>query len=671
METEATAAIAATPEDRELPPPKQISTRELPQILELHREWLVTDQTSGKQADLSGAQLQAADLTGADLRRAILHKTNLAGAELFMVDFQNASLSQANLANANLLGAQFRRADLQGTIFDGAIGLQLSQMAGADLRGAVLPAELSESAAIAGVRQSSGSAATMLAATLSLCVLACARVLTATDAQLIKDSSVLPLLRLGNAFPIMAFFLVTPVLLLGICIALQLLLFRLWEAVEESPEAFPSGKRLADCSPWIVMALGFRQFEWLRSHRAALSWMEAAIASFVAYWIPPCVLIVFWARYLTFQELHGAILDVLLVVFAIGLATILPVLNARKLFRQAMLSESAKSFLADSALRPRAALALAVGLILSLLSVGVIYGAPHARKGSAGMATWAADVLWLVHFDPYPNLAEQDISTRAPHPPLAAPSNTSDQDEALAQTQGVRLRGRNLRHAQAYRAFLAKADLWDANLESADLSESDLRLADLHKSSLRSALLNRAQLSRANLEGSDLRGASLFRANLGEANLSSASLSDSNLNEANLAMANLYGADLHGSQFSNANLEGADLRGAILEHAMLADAKLQSSYLSSAKLLQADLRRAHLDHAFLTQADLRQADLRGALLHEAIVTDADLRGANLEGADLRGASGLTVSQICSAHINSETQLDDSLALQVAETCPQK
>ena len=69
------------------------------------------------------------------------------------------------------------------------------------------------------------------------------------------------------------------------------------------------------------------------------------------------------------------------------------------------------------------------------------------------------------------------------------------------------------------------------------------------------------------------------------------------------------------------------------------------------------------------QADLRQADLRGADLRGATLADSILSGANLDGADLRGASGLTVEQVCSAHIDSETQLDDSLALQVNDHCP--
>ena len=293
-----------------------VSAQELPEILASHLQWLDSDPASGKQADLSAAQLEGIDLTGADLRRAILRKTNLAGADLFLTQLQDAVLAQANLARANLLGTQLQRADLREATLDDAAGIELSQLAGANLRGAILPVSISESAAIQCVRQLSQRAAFMLMAILSLCMLACLRVVTATDAQIIKSSSALPLQHAGNALPMVAFFLIAPVLLLGLCIALHLRLFRLWGTIEALPAIFPSGQDLADCGPWMVMALGFGRFEWLRGRRSALSWLESVIAGFLAYWVLPITLLVFWARYLSAQDLHGSILHVLLIVCA-------------------------------------------------------------------------------------------------------------------------------------------------------------------------------------------------------------------------------------------------------------------------------------------------------------------------------------------------------------------
>ena len=258
------------------PPGQPIRHHELRGILAQHLQWLVSDKAAGRQADLSGAQLEEIDLTGADLEYAVMRKTNLGGADLFRAQLQHALLAQANLARANLLSAELCWADLQGANFEGAAGLIFSQLAGANLRGAVLPTSMSESGAAAHVHQLAKRVATMLVALLSLCVLAMARIVTTTDIQLIRNSSAVPVLHLGNALPMMAFFLVTPVVLVGLCIALHLRLLRLWEAVEASPAVFPSGRRLANCGPWIVMALGFDQFKWIRGHSAVLSRFESA-----------------------------------------------------------------------------------------------------------------------------------------------------------------------------------------------------------------------------------------------------------------------------------------------------------------------------------------------------------------------------------------------------------
>ena len=647
-------------------PPALVSKEELPKILDSHRLWLSSDGAEGKRADLTGAKLQDADLTGADLRRAILSKTDFAGAELFMAQLQEASLEQADLSRTNLLGAEFSRADLRGARLDEAKGVQLNQFSGSNLREASLPESLSEAAAIADARRITRSAAGMLAGLLLFCVLSCLRAVTARDAQLIRDSATLPVPLLKNFLPMTAFFLITPVLLLSVFIALHRRLFRVWEAVETLPAVLPSGKQLAECGPWLVIALGFREFEWLRGRRTALNWIEATIASLSAYWVTPLALLVFWARELTFQDSHLAMLNVFLLAAAIEMAAVLPVLNTRKPFSEGALTLSAKSLAKHSPLRMAAG--PIVGLALTLLSFGTIWGAPHAgnkgaQSNAKSIASWPADILWSAHLDPYPNLAERDVSTK--------PVNWSTADEMVAGTSGARLHDRNLRHALAYRAYFAKAELWQSNLDGSDFSLADLRLADLHRSSLEGALLNQAELEQTNLEAVDLRGAMLVKADLNQSNLSFALLAGARLDDAKLEHASLYQANLQSAQLANTNFAGADLRGASLNLSKLDDANLEGAYLSSTHFLSAELRRTSLKNSFLTQADLRQADLRRSDLRGAIVTDADLHGANLEGANLLGVSGLTAAQVCSAHFNVETQFDDTLAMQVNQICPQK
>ena len=73
---------------------------ELNKILELHRKWLSSEDSTAR-----------ADLRNADLRNAYLH-----GATLECAILNDANLRNANLSGANLFGATLRGADLEGTI---------------------------------------------------------------------------------------------------------------------------------------------------------------------------------------------------------------------------------------------------------------------------------------------------------------------------------------------------------------------------------------------------------------------------------------------------------------------------------------------------------------------------------------------------------------------------
>ncbi len=84
---------------------------DLKQILADHKLWL-NDSSTGKRANLFGADLSVADLSGADLRDADLYGANLSGANLRSANLRSADLSGANLRNANLSGADLSGADL-------------------------------------------------------------------------------------------------------------------------------------------------------------------------------------------------------------------------------------------------------------------------------------------------------------------------------------------------------------------------------------------------------------------------------------------------------------------------------------------------------------------------------------------------------------------------------
>ncbi len=74
----------------------------------------------------------------------------------------------------------------------------------------------------------------------------------------------------------------------------------------------------------------------------------------------------------------------------------------------------------------------------------------------------------------------------------------------------------------------------------------------------------------------------------------------------------------------------------------------------------ANLENAQLYEANLEGAVLQSADLRGAWLWKAHMAGAVLDGAHLEGADLTGASGLTVAQLQTAHMDKATKLPENV-----------
>ncbi|HEY4579725.1 MAG TPA: pentapeptide repeat-containing protein [Candidatus Acidoferrales bacterium] len=668
METEVEASLAPASETAvdEVVPVQDSERLEAPaatpsalqEILEQHRVWLQSNGGAGQQANLCRGIFTGADLTDVNLRDAVLHQAVLKGADLLLTDFQGASLLQADLQGANLLGARFQDANLQGANLEEATGLQGEQLAGANLFGAALPAHISVPAGLQHVRALARMCGWLIVSVAAVSALAWLRIMTTADVQLLTNAPVLPLLGLQNLLPLAPFYLCGPVVMLGLYFAFHLCLQRLWDTAAAQPAIFPDGRRLDACLPWFARWPARGRMKWLREHNPSLASLEAGISMLLLYWVVPATIVLFWARYLTLQDLRGTMLHVLLVVTAASAALYFTHAASRAYRRSSPSSGPGKYTWKGAAIIP------GFGLVLVLLSFGAIRGVPHddrrTPESNWGVQSWAADLLWWAGYTPTAQFAESDVSIK--------PLDWTGRDEDLLRVEGARLNGLRLRYIQAYGAFFAKAHLWQADLAHAYLSEADLRDANLRQADLQAAALDRARLNRAVLQEADLQGANLTQADLRDANLSRALLAGALLLDAKLDGANLYASDLRNAVLQRASLQHADLRDANLEGADLSMAILRQAYLSSAKMAGARLQAAQLAQAFLTQADLRRADLRGAGLQGAILNGANLTGANLQEVDLRGALGLTASQICSAASVRQIQLDETLQRDAESQC---
>ena len=641
------------------------SRRDLREIQEKHVSWLDSNGETGIQADFSGKNLECADLVDARLSNAHFNKTILKGADLTLADLREATLVQANLAEATLLGTQFQQASLQAADLQGATGLLGPQLAGTNLYGATLPESTSPFVGLKLVRETAVKAGWLTGLTVLLNALVWSRIFTTPDSQLVKNSSALPFSALRSILPFIPFYLFGPVVILSLYLCFHLYMQRLWDGIAQLPAVFPDGRRLDACLPWFARWSARMHFKWLRNSQSPLAFLEAAIAILVLYWVAPATVLLFWARYMTLEDLRGTTLHILLVVGAIAAA-----LNFPRMAGKAFEFDTPRLSSAEKLSRRRTALILravppGVGLFLFLLSIGTFVGVPHdyrdtAQASAPGISAWAADILWTVGYNPFAQLTEAEVSTK--------PSGWTGRDEEIALVKGANLNRLKMRYVQAYGSFLVKAHLWRTDLRNAYLSEADLREANLRQADLRFAVLDRAKLARATLPEADLQNANLDRADLRDANLSFALLSEATLHNATLDGANLYKSDLHSASLQRASLMKTDLREANLENSNLMMANLGESYLVSTNLNNARLKNANLSKAILTDANLRKSDLSGAILQGAVLRGTDLGGANLQGADLRGAEGLTAAQVCSAANIRGTQMDENLQLDIASLC---
>jgi uncharacterized protein YjbI with pentapeptide repeats len=526
----------------------------------------VLPQSALAQADLSGIDLTGSDLRGSSLQgaklsQAVLQEVNLQDAFLLEADLQDADLRwanlrgadlrKANLQQANFFGAKLRDADLQDVDLKGTRGVSAGQLGGANVCGAKLPDEIKTFGELRNIEEASKHAGNLFFSLLVVCIYGLLTIGTTTDALLLTNSSSSPLPIVGAPVPIVAFYLTAPLFLLGFYLYLHLNLQRLWDTLGELPAIFPDGRPLErKAYPWLLNGLVSAYFPRLRAHRPRLSRLQAAISIFIGWWLGPATILLFWARYLRRHDSVGTILLVVLLTASIWGAISLQALAAATLR-----GEEAKPFFWRNALRDkeiykRGAFFLGVFVVLYLLSFGAIQGIhPDFASGAPANSPlisnlkvidpriWVPRLFIFLGYSPFADLREADVS-------IKPPNFAGQKKEDIALVKRARLRGSNLRFADAYRAFLAAADLTGAHFQGAYLFQANLRGADLTWADLQEAFLFETDLQWAILKRANLRGVDLSGANLREANLEEAQMEGAILSEANLEGSNLRGANL-------------------------------------------------------------------------------------------------------------------------------
>ena len=428
------------------------------------------------------------------------------------------------------------------------------QLAGADLTGAKLPEQLKKLYdGLQNVKNLSERARKLFLAALSGCLYSWLTIATTTDINLITNraSSQLPIIQ--TSIPIAGFYLVAPLLLLCIYFYFHFYLQKLWEELSCQPAIFPNGRPLpTKIDPWLLNDLVLSHLPKLNVNRPFLSYFQLWISVFLAWWVVPITLFLFWGRYLRRHERTGTTIQLVLLVFSL-VATVclyrLAVATLRGFHRKPF---PHKGMLVSRTAHQMAFFTVTTGFVFGLVSWSAITGAPFNRGAYSGPRTWIPRALYSIGYPTYASLTDEDVSQKK-----STWSETNDREVI-----GARLSDVDLQFTSAEGAFFVVAKLDKANLRGADLYAANLSAATLFAANLTDAFLSGANLSGAFLMGADLSDTDLTNSNLRNADLTGATLIRANLNGSDLRRADLEGSDLRDCTMQKASMEFTNLKAA-------------------------------------------------------------------------------------------------------------
>jgi uncharacterized protein YjbI with pentapeptide repeats len=267
----------------------------LKRVLKLHEEWVKTEHASGQRANLTGrdcsnqvlvhaqlaegifvnanfkstnllganvikANFSGADLEGANLKElkgahANFNNASLNAAKLGKADLQFADFQSAKLIKADLSDADFYKARLKKAVLDGAIGLTVKQVKGADLSYARIPENLGEFRRMREVRSESRRTRIVFYVLAFLSLYSIFVLFNINDITLFENKN---LGILGGGIPALWFVRIAPVALLVLYFLFLIRLQQLYDHIVELPANFTDGSTLNDrMSDWFNAAVAY------------------------------------------------------------------------------------------------------------------------------------------------------------------------------------------------------------------------------------------------------------------------------------------------------------------------------------------------------------------------------------------------------------------------------
>jgi uncharacterized protein YjbI with pentapeptide repeats len=446
-----------------------------------------------ENADLSRSKARHADLTDVAARHVILNGADFSGAKFTRADLGNALLTRAVLCNAVL-----EDADLQGVQ-----GLYSEQLAGTNINGAKLAAELGQFTGLTNIKEVTTSARSVVTMMLVCCLYGISQVISTKDSALLVNDGHLATPLVDMNLPVTYIYKIGPVFLLALYFWCHFYLQHLWAELAQLPARFQDGReQYQRVYPWFLNAFASAQFPVLQSDRPLFTHIQIFGSVVITWWLVPFTLGAVWLRYLRSRDPAGTFVQGVTLVLAIVSATLLQGLAGRTLRGVKRLPVTWP--LEWSVLRgDKVVAATKTGCVLAVLLLAyawVAFNGFGISSGTRGMGWLSRADRWVVAVA---DLDGQEVSLRLPN-------WKDDFDAKRSQVHGANLVGKDLRYAYARRVFLADANLRGAHLQHGVFEGSDLRWADLRGADLRWANLSCALLEGAQLQGTDLRGATLL-----------------------------------------------------------------------------------------------------------------------------------------------------------------
>lgn len=207
------------------------------------------------KANFSGANLEGANLKELKGAHANFHNASLTAAKLGKADLKFANLQSAKLTKADLSDAELYNAKLKRAVLDGATGLTIKQVQGADLSYARIPEHLGEFRRMREV-QSESRRIRILFYMLAFLSLYCIFVLfNINDVALFENKR---LGILGARIPAIWFLRIAPWGLLGLYAFFLMRLQQLYDHIVELPANFTDASTLNDrMSNWFTAAVAY------------------------------------------------------------------------------------------------------------------------------------------------------------------------------------------------------------------------------------------------------------------------------------------------------------------------------------------------------------------------------------------------------------------------------